>query len=105
MPRRTWLSTTEVDHPLRASPERGCPGHPRCAAGYLVSAGTAGANPIPIPDRYTGAAPDQVPIVVVTHSGSPWWMFAIVAVAAAVVTLAATLTVARLRYSWRLQRA
>jgi hypothetical protein len=72
---------------------------------YLATAGTAGASPIPIPERYTGAASDQAPIVVVTHSGSPWWMFAIVAVAAAVATLAATLTVVRLRHSSRLQRA
>lgn len=72
---------------------------------YLATACTAGASPIPIPDRYTGAAPDQAPIVVVSHPGSPWWMFAIVAVAAAALTLAATLTIARLRYSRSLQRA
>jgi hypothetical protein len=75
------------------------------AAGYLAAASTAGARPIPIPDRYTGAAPGPAPTVVDTHTGLPWWVFGIVAVAAAVLTLAATVTVARLRPPRRLQQA
>ena len=58
----------------------------------LLAAGAASAMPAPPPDDYTGRGP--APETVVIHHGAPLWAF--VAVAVAILTLAITAAV-----SWR----
>ena len=65
---------------------------------FLVTAIKAGAMPAPPPETYSNQSPPPV-TTVVNHSGAPMWTYGVVALAAAVLTLALTWTVARLRHS------
>jgi hypothetical protein len=55
------------------------------------------AQPAPLPDD-TYLAPTTSTVSTVSN-GSPLWVFAVVAIAAAIVTLAAAMTAAKLRHS------
>ena len=65
------------------------------AANYLTSAAIAAARPIPIPARFGRTA--TPPPTIITHSGSPWWVFVIVAAMASALTITVSIAVARLR--------
>jgi hypothetical protein len=68
------------------------------AANYVIGGAVAAAQPIPIPARF-GRTP---PATSITHTGSPpWWVFVLVAALASALTIAANITVARLRHSRR----
>jgi hypothetical protein len=64
---------------------------------YLAAATTAAAMPTPPPDEatYANQSPPAV-TTVVNHTGSPVWTYVVVALAAAVLTLATTWAVSRL---------
>jgi hypothetical protein len=65
---------------------------------YLATATKAGAMPAPPPESYSNQSPPPV-TTVVNHTGSPVWTYVVVALAAAVLTLAIAWTIARLRHS------
>jgi hypothetical protein len=58
-------------------------------AAYVAAAATATAQRV-LPDGDTVTTP---PATVITHTGSPWWSFAVVALAACALTLTAALAV------------
>jgi hypothetical protein len=71
---------------------------------YLATAATAGAMPAPPPDGGglygEHGGPGAPPVTtVVNHTGSPVWTYVVVAVVAAVLTLALAWTLARLRHA------
>jgi hypothetical protein len=68
------------------------------ALAYLATAAEAGAMPAPPPESYSNQSPPPV-TTVVNHTGSPVWTYVVVAIAAAVLTLALAWTIARLRHS------
>ena len=70
-------------------------------AAYLLTAAAAAAGPVQPPER--PGFPDLGPITsqvepssTIVTSGSPWWTFALIAAAAALVAVAATLLATRL---------
>jgi hypothetical protein len=65
------------------------------AANYVIGGAVAAAQPIPIPARF-GRTP---PATIITHTGSPLWVFVIVAALASALSIAASIAVARLRHS------
>lgn len=64
---------------------------------YLAAATSAAAMPTPPPEEatYANQSPPAV-TTVVNHTGSPVWTYVVVALAAAVLTLAATWVVTHL---------
>jgi hypothetical protein len=67
------------------------------ALAYCATATTAGAMPAPPPDGgYVGPTPPPASVVV-NHTGSPVWTYVVVALAAAILTLALAWTVTQLR--------
>jgi ABC-type branched-subunit amino acid transport system permease subunit len=69
---------------------------------YLVTAAAATAGPVQPPERSGFPDPGPVTSQVVPSStivttGSPWWTFVLIAAGAALVAVAATLLVSRLR--------
>ena len=68
------------------------------AVAYLATATKSGAMPAPPPETYANQSPPPV-TTVVNHTGSAMWTYAVVAIVAAVVTLALAWTFARLRHS------
>jgi hypothetical protein len=69
------------------------------ALAYLATATAASAMPAPPPDGGYVGQPPLPPTTVVTHTGSPMWTYVVVALAAAVLTLALAWLVARLRHA------
>jgi hypothetical protein len=66
---------------------------------YLAGSAAAGARPAPPADGgYVGPTLPSPPTVVVTHTGSPVWTYVVVALAAAVLTLALAWAVTRFRH-------
>ena len=65
----------------------------------LIAASAATAQPAPDPP-YPGPAstPTSPPTVVIVHSGSPWWTFVLVAIAAVAATLLVAWLVSRIRH-------
>jgi hypothetical protein len=68
------------------------------ALACLAIATNAGAMPAPPPETYANQSPPPV-TPVVNHTGSPVWTYIVVALAAAVLTLALAWTITRLRHS------
>jgi hypothetical protein len=68
------------------------------ALAYLATATTAGARPAPPADG-GGYVPPPTPPVIVNHTGSAVWTYLVVALAAAVLTLALAWMVERLRHA------
>jgi len=69
------------------------------ALAYLATAATASARQAPPADGGYVGQPTTHPTTVVTHTGSPMWTYLVVALAAAVLTLALAWTVTRLRHA------
>jgi hypothetical protein len=61
----------------------------------LIAASASTAQPAPDPP-YPGPAstPTSPPTVVIVHSGSPWWTFVLVAMAAVIIPVLATTVLA-----------
>ena len=71
-------------------------------AGYLATAAVASASPAPVSDGdgfpAVPVAPTGTPTSTIVTTGSPWWTFVLVAVAAIAVTVLAGMLMGKLRH-------